>query len=170
MGGAIAFLASKKSADLWTGVIFSGPGSCLFVPVLSVCCHFVATALFCAAAATVAHADTPARACMLAVFAHSHNAAIEADPSTATPSKRAAAKFLANALPKFTLGSLEADRVCSDPVVVQHYMNDPLVHKGGMGVRWGHCVLTALDQINRGAAGLGLSRAIGDVVGVVMHS
>lgn len=29
MGGAIAYLTSRRSEDVWTGVVFSGPGGCL---------------------------------------------------------------------------------------------------------------------------------------------
>ena len=52
------------------------------------------------------------------------------------------------------MDKLGAGDVCSDPVVVQNYLADPLVYHGGMQVRWGLSIMNALDDITGGGSQL----------------
>jgi len=78
--------------------------------------------------------------------------ALKEDPKMATPTLVAIGTMLSGVLPKAELDPLPGSFVSRDPVVVEHYMNDPLVYTGGMRARTGIELLTAMRAAQAMAA------------------
>jgi alpha-beta hydrolase superfamily lysophospholipase len=73
-------------------------------------------------------------------------------PSDVTPATIFVGKILSALIPKFGLLALDATGVSRDPVVVQAYINDPLVHRGKMTARLAAEMLKAMQTISGQAA------------------
>jgi alpha-beta hydrolase superfamily lysophospholipase len=56
-------------------------------------------------------------------------------------------KILSKLLPKVGLIGLEAEHICSNPAVVQAYVNDPLVYTGKSSARLGAEMLKAMQRV-----------------------
>ena len=75
---------------------------------------------------------------------------IEPDPKVATPVMKTLARLVSNLLPKMSLDSVEADKVSEDPIVVNRYVNDPLVYvMFERGVRVEHRPTRTRTQVPR---------------------
>jgi alpha-beta hydrolase superfamily lysophospholipase len=74
-------------------------------------------------------------------------AAVKA-PSNITPAILIVGKMLSALTPKFGLLGLDVDGVCRDPVVVQAYVNDPLVHTGKITARLSAEMLKAMQYVS----------------------
>jgi alpha-beta hydrolase superfamily lysophospholipase len=74
-------------------------------------------------------------------------AAVKA-PSNITPAILIVGKMLSALAPRFGLLGLDVDGVCRDPVVVQAYVNDPLVHTGKITARLSAEMLKAMLYVS----------------------
>lgn len=73
-------------------------------------------------------------------------------PSHVTPAILLMGKMLSSLIPKFGLLPLDADGVSRDPLVVQAYVSDPLVHRGKATARLAAEMLKAMQTISGRAA------------------
>ena len=65
-------------------------------------------------------------------------------------------KFLAAVLPKYGIIPINPDKVSRDPVVVQAYLDDPLIHKGHTSARLASELVKAMLRVQNGAATINL--------------
>lgn len=65
-------------------------------------------------------------------------------------------KILSKLLPKAGLIGLEAEHICSDPAVVQAYVNDPLVYTGKTSARLAAEMLSAMQRVSSEAGRISL--------------
>lgn len=154
MGGAIAYLTSRRSEDVWTGVVFSGPGGCL--ATAGVRPEFARLTVDCVWCCS--HKAGPC--CCDTSEANRRQSVGLLAAKGATRGNAGACRLVAVSLcvavphrttPQLQMDKLGVDKVCSDPAVVQNYQADPLVYHGGMQVRWGLSIMRALDHISSGA-------------------
>jgi alpha-beta hydrolase superfamily lysophospholipase len=68
-------------------------------------------------------------------------------PDYVTPATITMGKILSKLLPKVGLIGLEAEHICSNPAVVQAYVNDPLVYTGKSSARLGAEMLKAMQRV-----------------------
>jgi len=73
-------------------------------------------------------------------------------PNNITPAILLVGKMLSALIPRYGLIGLDADGVCRDPVVVQAYVSDPLVHTGKTTARLAAEMLKAMQTISGQAA------------------
>ncbi|XP_069062357.1 monoglyceride lipase [Pleurodeles waltl] len=71
------------------------------------------------------------------------------NPETASTFKVFAAKVLNHVLPNFSLGSIDPNCISRNKKEVDLYTNDPLVHHGGMTVRFGMHMLNATTRVEK---------------------
>lgn len=63
-----------------------------------------------------------------------------------------AAKALSRFLPRLPLQRIETAAISRDPEVVKSYVDDPLVHHGGISAKMGGEMLSAMERLRRGMA------------------
>jgi len=73
-------------------------------------------------------------------------------PNNITPAILLVGKMLSALIPRYGLIGLDVDGVCRDPVVVQAYVSDPLVHTGKTTARLAAEMLKAMQTISGQAA------------------
>lgn len=72
---------------------------------------------------------------------------LEPDPNAATPIMVFLAKNLAKLVPKLQLDPVDASKTCRSKAIVQTYAQDHLVYTGGIQVRLGAELLSAMEYV-----------------------